>query len=335
MYFLLLGVPHRAAANLIRFFPGLQRYCTPHLLQNKRNLCYNYCKKCLLEISMVTDYQSRGYLLDDFRLFHMRQAPEARVDFHYHEFCKILMLRSGSGSYMVQGQRYLLESGDIVLIGSRCVHRPEFAPGSLCERIILYISPEFLQRQSAPPCVLEDIFSGESGHVLRPEEGERRQLFRLAARLETELSGQEHGREILSRGLLLQLLVAIARSLRSRTALLPHPVLPQNGRVLEILGYIDAHLSEDLTIDHLSRQFFLSKYHMMRLFRQETGRSIHSYLTDRRLLLARELISGGMSATESCFRSGFRSYSSFTRAYARRFGTTPTGRGAQLDETYE
>jgi len=33
-----------------------------------------------------------------------------------------------------------------------------------------------------------------------------------------------------------------------------------------------------------------------------------------------------MRATEACYRSGFRSYSSFTRAYGRHFGTTPTGR---------
>ena len=97
----------------------------------------------------------------------------------------------------------------------------------------------------------------------------------------------------------------------------------------------DEHLAEDLSIESLSEEFFISKYHMMRLFRQETGQSIHAYLSDRRLLHARDLITQGFSATDSCFRSGFGSYSSFTRAYAKRFGTTPTGRSTQLDETYE
>ena len=50
---------------------------------------------------------------------------------------------------------------------------------------------------------------------------------------------------------------------------------------------------------------------------------------------ARDLIDAGLSATDSCFRSGFRSYSSFTRAYAKRFGTTPTGRSAPMEETFE
>ena len=102
--------------------------------------------------------------------------------------------------------------------------------------------------------------------------------------------------------------------------------MPGNSRVLELVHYLDSHLSEDLNIDALAEQFYISKYHMMRLFRQETGYTIHAYLSHRRLLHARELIGGGMRATEACYRSGFRSYSSFTRSYHKHFCTTPTGR---------
>ena len=65
---------------------------------------------------------------------------------------------------------------------------------------------------------------------------------------------------------------------------------------------------------------------MMRLFQKETGTTIYSYLTQKRLLKARELMDNGMRATESCYAFGFHSYSSFTRAYSKYFGTTPTGR---------
>ena len=284
---------------------------------------------------MTPEYESRGYLLDDYRLFHLSEPQKGETDLHYHEFCKLLLLRSGSGGYRVGGQRYALQAGDGVLIGSRCVHRPEFQPGVPYERIIIYISPEFLRRQSAPGCPLEQIFSGEAGPILRPTEKEQRRLFALAEQLEKELSGEKYGRVVLANGLLLQLLAQVGRSLHSRAALGPGPDAPQTDRVAELLRYIDAHLAEDLTIDSLAEEFYISKYHMMRLFRQETGQSIHGYLSHRRLLHARDLIARGFSATESCFRSGFRSYSSFTRAYAKQFGTTPTGRSTLLDETYE
>lgn len=287
---------------------------------------------------MEQNYEKRGYLLEDFRLFHLQDAQGTKVDFHYHEFCKLLLLRSGSGGYSVEGQRYALMSGDIVLIGRRCVHRPEFEKGVPYERTIIYISPEFLQQQSVTDCDLMDCFSGERGHVLRLSESQRRKLFALADDLEQELSGDSYGRVILSNGLLLRLLVEIGRNLQHLDGELPSPIQPHSSRVLEILRYLDAHLTEDITIDELAEQFYLSKYHMMRLFRRETGDSIHSYLSHRRLLYARDLISQGVSATEACFRCGWHSYSSFTRAYSKRFGTTPTGRNdiaSLADETYE
>ena len=284
---------------------------------------------------MVTEYESRGYLLDDFRLFHLNDAQGTKVDYHYHEFCKLLLLRSGGGGYMVNGQRYTLEPGDMVLVGSHTIHRPEFEPGVPYERVILYIRPEFLQKHSFPGCDLEDVFSGAGGHILRPGK-QRQQLYAaLCGRLEQELASENYGRQVLSTALLLQILGEIGRDLNSPEAELPQPQTSENSRILDILRYIDGHLTEDLTIDALSEQFYISKFHMMRLFRQEVGQTIHNYLCDRRLIHARDLINQGLSATESCFRSGFRSYSSFTRAYGKRFGTTPTGRSAQMEDTFE
>ena len=109
----------------------------------------------------MTSYQKRGYLLENFRLFHLRSEQNTAVEYHYHEFCKLLLLVSGSGGYVVDGQRYLLQPGDVVLIGSRSVHRPELDGDSPYERIIIYISPEFLQRESTADTALQDIFSGE------------------------------------------------------------------------------------------------------------------------------------------------------------------------------
>ena len=286
----------------------------------------------------MSDYQKKGFLTEDFRLFHLRSEDGTRPEFHYHEFYKVLLLVSGSGSYTVEGCRYGVQSGDIVLVGSHSVHRPEIEPGAAYERIILYLSPEFLRRASGPNCDLTECFRGQGGHVLRPGEAERKQLFSLAASLERELGEEGYGQRILCTGAVLELLVRIGRSLLRGESPRPGPLTPANERVAAIIRYLDRHLTEDIAIDDLSERFYLSKYHMMRLFRRETGTTIHGYLTERRLSLARELMLGGMNATDACFRSGWRSYCSFTRAYGKHYGSTPTGRrdaAALADETYE
>lgn len=283
----------------------------------------------------MAEYEKRGYLLENFRLFHLHTQTGTKVDYHYHEFCKLLLLVSGRGGYVVDGQRYLLQPGDVILIGSRSAHRPELEEDCDYERIIIYISPEFLQRSSTDGCNLVELFSGRRSHVLRLKETQRKKVFSLAAALEKELSGSEYGREILSNGALLRILVEIGRAQRQEGAWNLSPVTPEDPRVTEWMGYLDRHLSEDLSMDQLAERFFISKFHMMRLFRAQTGFTIHTYLLQRRLLAARQLIEKGMLATEACYRCGFRSYSSFTRAYNKHFGTTPTGRMGTIQEQPE
>lgn len=286
---------------------------------------------------MSEKYAKKGYLLEDFRLFHLKDKGETKVDYHYHEFYKLLFFVSGKGGYFVEGKRYSLTPGDIILIGKQCVHRPEFESGIPCERIILYISPEFLLRESSSACQLTDCFSKEYDHVLRPNEKIRKTLFSIVSNMEQELSSKRYGKEIVSTGMLLNLLVEIARSIFHKEVQKPAPMLPKSKRMLDIMHYLDAHLTEDININLLAEKFYISRFHMMRRFREETGTTIHAYISDHRLMLARDLIGQGIPATEVCFQCGFGSYSSFSRAYGKFFGTTPTGRNISsvMEETYE
>ena len=149
----------------------------------------------------------RGYLLEDYRLFHLNDAQGTKVDYHYHEFCKLLLLRSGSGGYMVEGQRYALESGDVVLIPSRCVHRPEFESGRQYERTIIYIDPNFLCRNSLVGCDFLELFQDPGNYVLRPDSHASKRIFSLVDQLEKELASNGYGRQILCNTSLLRLLV--------------------------------------------------------------------------------------------------------------------------------
>lgn len=274
----------------------------------------------------MKEYEKRGYLLENFRLFHLHSLGSTKVDFHYHEFCKLLLLVSGQGNYYIDGQHYLLRPGDIVTVGSHSIHKPEMEENTAYERIIIYVSPNWLRQMSGTTCDLLCLFSGKQGHVLRPREPQRKRLFSLAASLERELSQEGFGRELLCDAGLIRLLVELGRTQSQNDATQPSPVMPQSRRNYEIMQYLDRHLTEEVDIDRLAEQFYVSKFYMMHSFRKETGATIHTYLTHRRLLLAQQLIASGISATDACYSSGFRSYSAFTRAYGKYFGTTPTGR---------
>lgn len=94
-------------------------------------------------------------------------------------------------------------------------------------------------------------------------------------------------------------------------------------KIVAILKYLNLHLTEPQSVDRLSRQFYISKYHMMRRFKAETGYTIHGYLTEKRLFLAREKIAAGEPLRQVSEGCGFGDYSSFSRAYKKRFGVSP------------
>ena len=285
---------------------------------------------------MNETYQKRGYLLESFRLFHMRNIPEEKVEYHYHEFYKLLIVLSGTGGYWIDGERYQLKSGDVLLLDSRLIHRPEFEQEY--ERVIIYISPEYLRTASVQDCDLTRCFSDAGQRILRLPPKERERILGLVRRLEEELASVEAGKDILSGGLLLRLLVETYRLMRRGGCAPVQPLRPRDDRVTAILRYIDGHLHEEITVEGLAEQFFLSKYHMMRLFRENTGGTIHSYVVARRLMTARDMISRGLGAAEACYKAGFNSYCTFCRAYNKRFGMSPTGRADKkllIEETYE
>ena len=223
------------------------------------------------------------------------------------------------------------------MIGNQCVHRPEFEEGIPYERAIIYIAPEFLEGQSTQDGDLRECFSGKKGHVFRPNEKQKKAIFEQLRLLEETLADNRYGRTVLSNSILLRILVEVGRGYHDEKENTPKPLLPTSGRMLEIIRYLDGHLTDDVSVDELSEKFYLSRFHLMRRFKEETGTTIHSYISERRLLMARDMIRKGMSTTDACYRAGFQSYATFARAYGKFFGTTPTGRKQQVakDETFE
>ena len=273
-------------------------------------------------------YEKRGYLTEDFRLFHLRDQEMDPVNWHYHTFHKLIFFLSGQASYDIEGQRYPLEPGDILLVGRGDIHRPEVTSGVPYERVILYISPEFLRAQSTPECDLETCFAmarREFRFVLRPASRSVR-LRGLLAALEQALDTDGFGSVLLRRSLFLQLLIEVSRGAMAHDLSYVAGAVGDE-KIVAILQYLNAHLTEKLTIEDLAVRFYISRFYMMRRFRAETGHTIHGYLVGKRLLLARELLAGGASATEACFQSGFQDYSTFSRAYKRQFGHSPREMG--------
>ena len=100
----------------------------------------------------------QGYLLEDFRLFHLKDLTSRTYSFHHHDFLKIMILLSGNVTYVVEGRSYPLAPWDMVLVDRGQVHRPVVDTAHPYERILLYLSPTFLETYSTKEAPLTRCF---------------------------------------------------------------------------------------------------------------------------------------------------------------------------------
>ena len=94
--------------------------------------------------------------------------------------------------------------------------------------------------------------------------------------------------------------------------------------VIGTRSYINNNFDRDLNLDLLSHFRYVSKYHLLRLFKKYYGQTPKQYLTDKRIEKSKEYLKGGMSIAETCFAIGFESPCSFSTLFKSRTGLKPT-----------
>jgi AraC family transcriptional regulator len=98
------------------------------------------------------------------------------------------------------------------------------------------------------------------------------------------------------------------------------------ARFLKVLHYIDEHLSEDLDLHRLSAIAAFSKYHFLRQFSELFGISIYRYIQLTRLKRASHQLAfrDQQTVTDIALDSGYGHVESFSRAFKKNVGQTPT-----------
>ena len=270
----------------------------------------------------MNEYEKTGYLNSNFKIFHLVDKGMTPIGFHFHDFHKILLLMKGNVSYCVEGRTYDLQADDIVFVPAGEVHRPVLHDTAIYERIIIYISKDYLNtyrtdNYDLAQCLIEA--HQKQSHVLRVPAFGTTKLGQIVRELEQSLDSNEYANELYHNLLFLEFMIQLNRvAIHDGIEYLSNS--SSNKKMIDVIDYLNEHLTDDLSIDFLAETFYLSRYHLMHAFKEETGYTIGNYLSTKRLLLARDRIRQGEPITNVCYECGFRNYSTFSRAYKKNFG---------------
>ncbi len=253
----------------------------------------------------------------DYEIFHYHDPKMEEVPLHHHDFYEVYSFVSGKADYLVEGIRYTLSRGDLLLISPMDLHRPLVAQGEAYERIVLWINAEYLESISPARTLRERFDTGRCimhcAHTRLPE---------LMERLASEFSSDAPGSELSARGLFFLVMAELLRlTADSGDSTAVDSTAPDLVR--EALHYIGDHFREEMSLESLAARFFVSKYHLSHLFRSTVGVSLYRYILLKRLQHARQLLLEGEAPGEAGRESGFQDYTNFYRAFRQVYGISP------------
>ncbi len=263
---------------------------------------------------------------EQFEIFHYRDPRPGTVEVHHHDFYEVYYLLGGDVAYWVEGRIIHMKPGDLLFINPMELHRPLPASGNpVCERFVLWIDRDFLQSLSES-YRLDGCFDTSlpnHSHLIRSPAPERAVLTARMGELVRECYSKDFGSDLSAYGIFLQLVVHLNRLAR-------HSDGQQEGEQLSTLvqsamRYIGENLNEALSLEEIAGKLFVSKYHLSHAFSREVGVSVYRYVMLRRLMMARQMLLAGETASQVCRNCGFSDYTSFYRAFKSEYGVSPKG----------
>ena len=297
-----------------------------------------------MNASHISSFNERQTMQSlDFEIYHYYDASPCNVKLHHHDFFEIYYLLGGSMDYIVEGNRFTLMPGDMLLISPLDLHRPDPRERQDFERIVLWISMPYLSvlAQNIPGLIPTLMTKTATGRQLSFKQKERSRGEPLLYSLIVEHDDHPPASREMCRAMLTVLLIYIQRRLMTLPSRKPAPSDASRARrgsatpllpapLYEIFEYIDTHLDEDLSLSTLADRFFQDANTLSRKFKREVGVTVGEYIRKKRLALARVKISQGMSATQAGATSGFSDYSTFFRAFKNEYGVKPREFAAHL-----
>ncbi len=255
---------------------------------------------------------------EDFSFSHSydKEPKDCYFPLHIHDNHELFCLVKGDVGYIVEGRRYKLYPGTLLLMRSSESHKLIVNSTSEYERYVINFSSDFLLKNGFDSTILSPLFARELGQKNRysPKDFSNLSPISFFEKLEAESK-------------IITPKCAVLSNLSALLCCINVAFLRKSNRDSDesgIISFVNENLTKDLTVSEIAEYAHLSPSQLSRVFKKLSGTSVHEYILSKRIILFHEKVKAGMGATQASTECGFRDYSSFYRLYKKRFGCAPT-----------
>ena len=264
---------------------------------------------------------------ENYEIFHYNNPETCTCPLHQHDFYELFCLLDDGLDYIVEGLRYTMKPGSIILITPGQLHRAD-VPGPVrdIDRFVLWLNAEYVRALTgALPHFRYTLLGDMTGrNLIQPDDDTGATMRQLLYALQRECARDDAESAQLSRSIVTQLLIYCSRCVTRAPETLPRRAELRYHEIMRVYGYILTHLQEDLSVAGLAEMFFMDKNTLTRQFKLLVGMTPGECIRHNRLEAARQMILSGVTMQQACAECGFSDYSAFYRAFRGAYGVSPS-----------
>lgn len=258
-----------------------------------------------------------------FSIAHLTSVEPTKAP-HIHSCHEIYYSIAGGKRFFIKDTYYEINPGDLFLISCNENHHVALLDEKTHERYNIDIHPEFIQSVSTENTNLNACFSSnpESGHRIHLDESHQKKLNHLIHKME---AANGFAADVIENALMSELLAMINYEYISQNTFIsaPRPTTSLSPLILEVIRYINSHISDDLSIKDIAEHFYVSESYLCRAFKAQANTTINKYISGRRISIAKTLLDSGVSASDAAIQTGFSNYSTFYKTFTTTMGISP------------
>ncbi|MBS4220451.1 AraC family transcriptional regulator [Bacillus sp. FJAT-49711] len=270
---------------------------------------------------MVTNF----YRATPLDISREKKIHTTMPDRHYHDGYEILYLVSGNVYYFIEDKTYQVSNGTLLIINKNDIHKLVNSSGTTFERVTLLFKYEFINKILNTGWGYDVLSIFSSGrNIIRLEVNEQNVIENLFDKMVFEFKIHPAGYEDSLRILLLEVLIFIKRIMDSKRSDDDVETNFTHKKVFDIVDFINQHYQQRLTVEEISRKFYISPSYFYKIFKENTGFTFIEYLNNVRVKEAISLLKENRyKVGEVGEKVGFESITHFGRVFKGITGYSP------------